>query len=253
MCDFAAAHLVAGYNVLYLTMEMAEERIAERIDANLCNVELDKLVELPKDEYLRKVHAIRDKTRGKLLIKEYPNGSVNANHFRTLLQELKLKKTFSPDIIYVDYLNICASARLRMSQVNSYAYIKAIAEELRALAQEFNIPVFTATQTNRDGMGSSDIDLTNTSESIGLPFTADLMFALMEPEEFAEKNQFLVKQLKNRYSDPNRLRRFVVGVDKSKMRLYDVDDNAQQNILGGPAMSGPKASGKPKLNFEGWQ
>lgn len=250
MCDFAAAHLRMGYNVLYLTMEMAEEKIAERIDANLCNIELDKLAEISKPEFLRKVDAIKANTAGKLLIKEYPNGSANCGHFRFLLNELKLKKTFVPDIIYVDYLNICSSSRLRMSQVNSYQYIKAIAEELRAVAQEFNLPVFSATQTNREGIGSSDVDLTNTSESIGLPMTVDLMFALMQPEEFAEKQQFLVKQLKNRYSDPDRLRRFVIGVDKAKMRLYDVEQEAQMNIMGGPAMTPPVSGGKP--NFEGF-
>jgi archaellum biogenesis ATPase FlaH len=253
MCDFAAAHLQAGYNVLYLTMEMAEEKIAERIDANLCNVELDKLADLSKPEFIRKIDNLKSKTAGKLLIKEYPNGSVSAQHFRALLNELKLKKTFKPDIIYVDYLNICSSSRLRMDKVNSYAYIKSIAEELRSLAQEFDIPVFSATQTNRGGFGSTDVDVTDTSESFGLPMTVDLMFALMQPEEFAEKQQFLIKQLKNRYTDPDRLRRFVVGVDKAKMRLYDVEDSAQENILGGPAMPTKPPFGESKKSFEDWQ
>lgn len=252
MCDFAAAHLSMGYNVLYLTMEMAEEKIAERIDANLCNIELDKLEGLSKQEFLAKIHAIKSKTAGKILIKEYPNGSANANHFRFLLNELKLKKTFQPDIIYIDYLNICASSRLKMSQVNSYQYIKSIAEELRALAQEFNIPIFSATQTNREGIGSSDVSMTDTSESIGLPMTVDLMFALMQPEEFAERQQFLVKQLKNRYSDPDKLRRFVIGVDKSKMRLYDVEQDAQQNIMGG-LIEKPVFGEKKKPSFDGFE
>ena len=255
MCDFAAAHLAMGYNVLYLTMEMAEERIAERIDANLCNIPLDQLEGVNKEDFLKKISLIKSKTAGELLIKEYPNGSAGASHFRHLLNELKLKKTFKPDIIYIDYLNICCSTRLKMSQVNSYQYIKAIAEELRALAQEFDIPVISATQTNRDGIGSSDVDLTDTSESIGLPMTVDLMFAIMQPEEFVEKQQFLVKQLKNRYSDLNVLLRFVIGVDKTRMRLYDVEDAAQQNILGGVGMPPPfengQATGKP--SFEGWK
>ena len=251
MCDFAAAHLMQGYNVLYITLEMAEERIAERIDANLCNIPLDELENLDKDLFMNKVKSAWGKTPGKLLIKEYPNGSANASHFRHLLNELKLKKTFIPDIVYVDYLNICASSRLKMSQVNSYQYIKAISEELRSLSQEFNLPIISATQTNRGGIGSSDIELTDTSESIGLPMTVDLMFAIMEPEEFIEKSQFLVKQLKNRYSDKNRLLRFVIGVDKPKMRLYDVEEQAQENILGGP-MAPPQFQ-KPSANFEEWE
>ena len=251
MCDFAASHLTLGYNVLYITMEMAEEKIAERIDANLCNVELDKLITLSREDYLRKISSIKSRTAGKLLIKEYPNGQAGASHFRFLLNELRLKKTFRPDIIYVDYLNICSSNRLKRANTSSYEYIKSIAEELRALGQEFDLPIFTATQTNRGGMGSTDIDLTDTSESVGLPFTADLMFAVMQPEEFAEKQQYLIKQLKNRYSDPDRLRRFVIGVDKAKMRLYDVEDSAQLNIMGGPAMTQPPFGSKPKYNFEG--
>lgn len=254
MCDLAAAHLSMGYNVLYITMEMAEEKIAERIDANLCDVQLDKLAELPKDIFLKKVEAVKAKTKGKLLIKEYPNGSANASHFRYLLNELSLKKYFKPDIIYIDYLNICSSSRLKRATSNSYEYIKSIAEELRALGQEFNVPVFSATQTNREGIGSSDVDMTDTSESIGLPMTVDLMFALMQPEEFEKKGQFLVKQLKNRYADPGYNRRFVIGVDKSKMKLYDVEQSAQENIMDGPVMDNTPSfmKGNTSKDFEGW-
>jgi replicative DNA helicase len=253
MCDFAAAHLSMGYNVLYITMEMAEEKIAERIDANLIDVPINELENVSKEDFLRKVGRVKDRTKGKLLIKEYPNGSANASHFRYLLNELRLKKQFKPDIIYIDYLNICSSSRLKRANASSYEYIKSIAEELRGLGQEFNLPVFSATQTNREGSGSSDVDLTDTSESFGLPMTVDLMFALMQPEEFEEKGQFLCKQLKNRYSDPSQNRRFVVGVDKSRMRLYDVEDSAQQNIMDGPVFdntpSGERAS---KKDFSAW-
>jgi archaellum biogenesis ATPase FlaH len=231
MCHCAAANLTMGKNVLYITMEMAEERIAERIDANLMNVELDRLVGMPKETYLKKVETLREKTKGKLIIKEYPTASANVNHFSHLLNELKLKRQFIPDIIYIDYLNICSSARMKMgSSINSYTYIKAIAEELRGLAVEHKVPVVSATQTTRSGYTNSDVGLEDTSESFGLPATADLMFALISTEELAELNQIMVKQLKNRYSDPTTNKRFVIGVDRAKMKLYDAEESAQTNI-----------------------
>jgi replicative DNA helicase len=231
MCHCAAANLTMGKNVLYITMEMAEERIAERIDANLMNVELDRLIGMPKETYLRKVESLREKTKGKLIIKEYPTASANVNHFSHLLNELKLKRQFIPDIIYIDYLNICSSARMKMgSSINSYTYIKAIAEELRGLAVEHKVPVVSATQTTRSGFTNSDVGLEDTSESFGLPATADLMFALISTEELAELNQIMVKQLKNRYSDPTTNKRFVIGVDRAKMKLYDAEESAQTNI-----------------------
>ena len=231
MCHCAAANLTMGKNVLYITMEMAEERIAERIDANLMNVELDRLIGMPKDVYLKKVETLREKTKGKLIIKEYPTASANVNHFSHLLNELKLKRQFIPDIIYIDYLNICSSARMKMgSSINSYTYIKAIAEELRGLAVEHKVPVVSATQTTRSGYTNSDVGLEDTSESFGLPATADLMFALISTEELADLNQIMVKQLKNRYSDPTTNKRFVIGVDRAKMKLYDAEESAQTNI-----------------------
>jgi len=231
MCHCAAANLTMSKNVLYITMEMAEERIAERIDANLMNVELDRLVGMPKETYLKKVETLREKTKGKLIIKEYPTASANVNHFSHLLNELKLKRQFIPDIIYIDYLNICSSARMKMgSSINSYTYIKAIAEELRGLAVEHKVPVVSATQTTRSGYTNSDVGLEDTSESFGLPATADLMFALISTEELAELNQIMVKQLKNRYSDPTTNKRFVIGVDRAKMKLYDAEESAQTNI-----------------------
>ena len=231
MCHCAAANLTMGKNVLYITMEMAEERIAERIDANLMNVELDRLIGMPKDVYLKKVETLREKTKGKLIIKEYPTASANVNHFAHLLNELKLKRQFIPDIIYIDYLNICSSARMKMgSSINSYTYIKAIAEELRGLAVEHKVPVVSATQTTRSGYTNSDVGLEDTSESFGLPATADLMFALISTEELADLNQIMVKQLKNRYSDPTTNKRFVIGVDRAKMKLYDAEESAQTNI-----------------------
>jgi replicative DNA helicase len=231
MCHCAAANLTMGKNVLYITMEMAEERIAERIDANLMNVELDRLIGMPKDVYLKKVESLREKTKGKLIIKEYPTASANVNHFSHLLNELKLKRQFIPDIIYIDYLNICSSARMKMgSSINSYTYIKAIAEELRGLAVEHKVPVVSATQTTRSGYTNSDVGLEDTSESFGLPATADLMFALISTEELADLNQIMVKQLKNRYSDPTTNKRFVIGVDRAKMKLYDAEESAQTNI-----------------------
>lgn len=229
MCHCAASALVEGRNVLYITMEMAEERIAERIDANLLNIPIDQLDKMSKDMFTSKVADLARKTTGKLIIKEYPTGSAHAGHFRALLNELKLKKQFEPDIIFIDYLNICASSRMKGmgGAINSYNYIKAIAEELRGLAVEFDVPVFSATQTTRSGYSNSDVGLEDTSESFGLPATADLMFALISTEELEQIGQIMVKQLKNRYNDPTFNKRFVVGVDRSKMRLYDVDESEQ--------------------------
>ena len=229
MCHVAAAALVEGKNVLYITMEMAEERIAERIDANLLNVPIDQLENMSKDQFTTKVADLARKTTGKLIVKEYPTGSAHTGHFRGLLNELKLKKQFEPDIIFIDYLNICASSRMKGmgGAINSYTYIKAIAEELRGLAVEFEVPIFSATQTTRSGYSNSDIGLEDTSESFGLPATADLMFALISTEELDKEGQIMVKQLKNRYNDPTNHRRFVVGIDRSKMRLYDVEESEQ--------------------------
>jgi replicative DNA helicase len=232
MCHCAASNLSIGKNVLYITLEMAEERIAERIDANLMNVEIDRLIGISKESYMTKVDRIQEKTSGKLIIKEYPTASANVQHFRHLLNDLKLKRRFVPDIIYVDYLNICASSRMKMgASINSYTYIKAIAEELRGLAVEYNLPIVSATQTTRGGYQNTDVELTDTSESFGLPATADLMFALISTEELEELNQIMVKQLKNRYNDPTTNKRFVIGIDRSKMRLYDVEQFAQNDIL----------------------
>lgn len=231
MCHFAAGNLLDGKNVLYVTMEMAEERIAERIDANLMDVTLDELETMTREAYMKKMDRVKGKTTGKLIIKEYPTSSAGSANFRHLLNELKLKKSFEPDIIYIDYLNICASSRIKYNAtVNSYTYVKAIAEELRGLAVEFNVPIVSATQTTRSGYSNSDVDLTDTSESFGLPATADFMFALITSEELESLNQLMVKQLKNRYNDLARNRRFVIGVDRSKMKLYDVDESAQEGI-----------------------
>ena len=249
MCHCAAANLTMGKNVLYITMEMAEERIAERIDANLMNVELDRLIGMPKETYLKKVESLREKTKGKLIIKEYPTASANVNHFAHLLNELKLKRQFIPDIIYIDYLNICSSARMKMgSSINSYTYIKAIAEELRGLAVEHKLPIVSATQTTRSGYTNSDVGLEDTSESFGLPATADLMFALISTEELADLNQIMVKQLKNRYSDPTTNKRFVIGVDRAKMKLYDAEESAQTNI----SDSGQIEDDKPVFDKSGF-
>ena len=232
MCHVASSVLLQGKNVLYITLEMAEEKIAERIDANLLNVNIQQLPEVPEVMYEKKVTALAKKTQGTLIIKEYPTASAHAGHFKTLLNELALKKSFRPDIIFVDYLNICASSRYKANgNVNSYSYIKAIAEELRGLAVEANLPIVSATQTTRSGFGSSDPDLTDTSESFGLPATADLMFALISTEELEGLNQIMVKQLKNRYHDPTMNKRFVVGVDRAKMRLYDCEQSAQEDIV----------------------
>ena len=232
MCHVAGSCLSQGQNVLYITMEMAEERIAERIDANLLNIDISDLHAISKQDYDRKFSAMRVKTQGKLIIKEYPTAAASALHFRALLNELQLKKSFKPDIIFIDYLNICASARIKPgSNVNSYSYIKAIAEELRGLAVEFAVPIVSATQTTRSGFTSSDPGLEDTSESFGLPATADFMFALISTEELEQLNQLMVKQLKNRYNDPNTFKRFVIGIDRAKMKLYDVEQSAQEDIV----------------------
>ena len=232
MCHVASSVLLQGKNVLYITLEMAEEKIAERIDANLLNVNIQNITDLPKPMFEKKVHKLKKKTQGELIIKEYPTASAHSGHFKALLNELSLKKSFKPDIIFIDYLNICASSRYRAnSNVNSYSYIKAIAEELRGLAVEANLPILSATQTTRSGYGSSDVDLTDTSESFGLPATADLMFALISTEELEGLNQIMVKQLKNRYNDPTIYKRFVIGIDRAKMRLYDCEQKAQEDII----------------------
>ena len=232
MTHLASSVLLQNKNVLYITLEMAEERIAERIDANLLNVGMSDLEELPYQMYETKINKLQSKTTGALIIKEYPTAAASVSHFKNLISELALKKSFKPDILFVDYLNICASARFKAgANVNSYTYIKAIAEELRGLAVEHDIPVFSATQTTRGGFISSDVGLEDTSESFGLPATADFMFALISSEELEEKNQIMIKQLKNRYNDPTVNRKFIVGVDRSKMRLYDVEQNAQTDLV----------------------
>jgi replicative DNA helicase len=232
MCHVASSVLLQGRNVLYITLEMAEEKIAERIDANLMNVNIQDIAELPKSLFESKVNNIAKKTQGTLIIKEYPTASAHSGHFKGLINELALKKSFKPDIIFIDYLNICSSSRFKGgNNINSYTLIKSIAEELRGLAVEFNVPIMSATQTTRSGFGSSDVELTDTSESFGLPATADLMFALISTEELEDLGQILVKQLKNRYNDPTLYKRFVVGIDRAKMRLYDVEQSAQKDIL----------------------
>ena len=255
MCHVASSVLLQGRNVLYITLEMAEERIAERIDANLLNVPIQDIIDLPKQIFETKVNNIAKKTQGTLIIKEYPTASAHSGHFKSLLNELALKKSFRPDIIFIDYLNICASSRYRgNSTVNSYSYIKAIAEELRGLAVEANVPIVSATQTTRSGYGSSDVELTDTSESFGLPATADLMFALISTEELEGLGQILVKQLKNRYNDPTIHKRFVVGIDRAKMRLYDCEQSAQNDILdSGKEDEYDYEETKPKKSFEGFK
>ena len=253
MCHVASSVLLQNKNVLYITLEMAEERIAERIDANLLNVPIGDIADLPKQMFESKVSNLAQKTQGTLIIKEYPTASAHAGHFRSLLQELALKKSFRPDIIFIDYLNICASSRYRAgSNVNSYTTVKAIAEELRGLAVEANVPIISATQTTRSGYGSSDVELTDTSESFGLPATADLMFALISTEELEELGQILVKQLKNRYNDLNMYKRFVVGIDRAKMRLYDCEQSAQDDILSNKDEE-YEYEEKPKKTFEGFK
>jgi len=255
MCHVASSVLLQGRNVLYITMEMAEERIAERIDANLLNVPIQEIANLPKSMFETKVTNLSKKTQGTLIIKEYPTASAHSGHFKSLLNELALKKSFRPDIIFIDYLNICASSRYRgNSTVNSYSYIKAIAEELRGLAVESNVPIVSATQTTRSGYGNSDVELTDTSESFGLPATADLMFALISTEELEELGQILVKQLKNRYNDPTIHRRFVIGIDRAKMRLYDCEQSAQNDILDNSREEGyDTEETKPKKSFDGFK
>jgi hypothetical protein len=250
----ASSVLLQGRNVLYITLEMAEERIAERIDANLLNVPIQQLVELPKQMFESKVTNLSKKTQGTLIIKEYPTASAHAGHFKSLLNELLLKKSFSPDIIFIDYLNICSSSRYKGSNINSYTFVKAIAEELRGLAVEFNVPIVSATQTTRSGFGSSDVELTDTSESFGLPATADLMFALISTEELEQLGQIMVKQLKNRYNDPTIYKRFVIGIDRAKMRLYDCEQSAQEDILdSGKDEEYDYEEKKLKKTFEGFK
>jgi replicative DNA helicase len=255
MCHVASSVLLQGRNVLYITLEMAEEKIAERIDANLLNVPIQDISNLPRQMFETKVTNLSKKTQGTLIIKEYPTASAHSGHFKSLLNELALKKSFRPDIIFIDYLNICASSRYKGNlSVNSYSYIKAIAEELRGLAVEFNVPIVSATQTTRSGYGSSDVELTDTSESFGLPATADLMFALISTEELEELGQILVKQLKNRYNDPTIHKRFVVGIDRAKMRLYDCEQSAQNDILDNKQEEEYDFEDrKPKKTFEGFK
>ena len=255
MCHVASSALLQNRNVLYITLEMAEERIAERIDANLLNVPIQQLIDLPRSAFENKVNGIAKKTRGSLVIKEYPTASAHSGHFKALLNELALKKSFRPDIIFIDYLNICSSSRFKSgSNINSYTLVKSIAEELRGLAVEFNVPIMSATQTTRSGFGSSDPELTDTSESFGLPATADLMFALISTEELEQLGQIMVKQLKNRYNDPTIHKRFVVGIDRAKMRLYDVEQSAQNDILdSGKEEEYNYEESKPKKSFEGFK
>ena len=255
MCHVASSALLGGKNVLYITLEMAEEKIAERIDANLLNVPIQEITELPKLMFEDKVTKLANRTQGSLIIKEYPTASAHAGHFRSLLNELALKKSFRPDIIFVDYLNICASERYRAgSNVNSYTVVKAIAEELRGLACEANVPIVSATQTTRSGYGSSDVELTDTSESFGLTATADLMFALISTEDLEGLGQIMVKQLKNRYNDPTISKRFVVGIDRAKMRLYDCEQSAQDDIIdSGKEEEYNYEEAKPKKSFEGFK
>jgi len=250
MCHCAAANLMDGKNVLYITLELAEEKVAERIDANLLDIPIGELALVPNETYFKRMGRLKEKCKGKLIVKEYPTASAGSANFRHLLNELKIKKNFVPSIIYIDYLNICTSSRIKQgSNVNSYTYIKAIAEELRGLAVEFNVPIMSATQTTRSGFGNSDVGLEDTSESFGLPATADFMFALISSEELADLGQIMVKQLKNRYNDPDHYKRFVIGVDKSKMRLYDTEQEAQKDILDGPVMDYTQVG--QRMNEEG--
>lgn len=248
MCHYAASVLNNNHNVLYITLELAEEKVAERIDANLLNVTIDDLLKMPKDMYVKRMEKLRDRIKGKLVIKEYPTASANAAHFRALLQELALKKNFKPDVIIIDYLNICASSRVKPgSNVNTYVYVKSIAEELRGLAVEFDVPILSATQVTRSGYTSSDPGMEDTAESFGLPATADMMFALVSTEELENLNQIMVKQLKNRYNDPTLNKRFTVGIDRAKMKLYDLEQVAQSNITD----SGQKQETNKYSKFKG--
>jgi replicative DNA helicase len=257
MCHFASSVLLRGKNVLYITLEMAEERIAERIDANLLNIDIQEIEKLPRQMFQTKITNLAKKTQGTLIIKEYPTASAHSGHFKSLLNELALKKSFKPDIIFIDYLNICASSRFKGgSNINSYTLIKSIAEELRGLAVEFNVPIVSATQTTRSGYGNSDVEITDTSESFGLPATADLMFALISTEELEELGQIMVKQLKNRYNDLTSNKRFVVGIDRSKMRLYDCEQSAQSDILDSgqeEEYTNKDNQTGPKKSFEGFK
>jgi replicative DNA helicase len=259
MCHVAASCLSQNYNVLYITLEMAEERIAERVDANLLNISIDDLQKLPKDLYDKKIDKLKQTTKGKLIVKEYPTAAANVNHFRALLNELNLKKSFVPNIILIDYINICTSSRIKPgSNVNSYTYIKSIAEELRGLAVENAIPILSATQTTRSGFTNTDIGLEDTSESFGLPATADFMFAIISTEQMEELNQIMIKQLKNRYSDPTSNRKFVIGIDRSKMRLYDVEQVAQNELVDTgqddePAFDKATGGKYKNLKFEGFE
>ena len=256
MCHMASSHLMMNKNVLYITLEMSEERIAERIDANIMNVPMKDLPDMSKKEYGKKIGRLKSKTQGKLIVKEYPTAAAHAGHFRHLLQELEIKKDFKPDIIFVDYLNICASHRIRAgSGANSYTLVKSIAEELRGLAVEFDVPIMSATQTTRSGYGSTDIGLEDTSESFGLPATADLMFALITSEELEELDQLVVKQLKNRYNDPTIFKRFVIGIDRSRMKLYDVEQEAQEELVDGDMLINDDVpvADRGREKFQGWK
>jgi len=256
MCHMASACLMQGRNVLYITLEMAEEKIAERIDANLLDVPIKQLSDplFTKQQFRNKVDKVNSKTKGRLVIKEYPTASAHVNHFKSLLNELSMKRGFAPDIIFIDYLNICASARYKNAVVNSYTFIKSIAEELRGLAVESNVPIVSATQTTRSGYGNSDVEITDTSESFGLPATADLMVALISTEDMEAAGQIMVKQLKNRYNDPTMNKRFVIGIDRAKMRLYDCDQSAQDNIIdSGQDIDDNIIETKPTSKFDSWQ
>ena len=259
MCHVAASCLSQNYNVLYITLEMAEERIAERVDANLLNISIDDLQKLPKDLYDKKIDKLKQTIKGKLIVKEYPTAAANVNHFRALLNELNLKKSFVPNIILIDYINICTSSRIKQgASVNSYTYIKSIAEELRGLAVENAVPILSATQTTRSGFTNTDIGLEDTSESFGLPATADFMFAIISTEQMEELNQIMIKQLKNRYSDPTSNRKFVIGIDRSKMKLYDVEQFAQNELVDTgqddePAFDKATGGKYKNLKFEGFE
>ena len=252
MCHMAASNMMDGQNVLYITLELSEEKVAERIDANLLDVPIEELEKLPRNDYLKKMERLKDKVKGRLIIKEYPTATASSANFRHLLNELKTKSVFVPDVIYIDYLNLALSARIRYgANVNSYTYVKSIAEELRGLAVEFNVAIVSATQTTRTGFSNSDPGLEDTSESFGLPATADFMVALISTDELASLNQVLVKQLKNRYSDPGKCKRFVVGIDKSRMRLYNLDDSAQKDLVDDAPVMTPSfsKSHKPSADF----
>jgi hypothetical protein len=255
MCHMASSFLLQSKNVLYITMEMAEEEIAKRMDANMFNVPINQLEDLPKSMFTSKASKLLEKTKGSLIIKEYPTAAAHAGHFKALLNELSLKKSFRPDVIFIDYINICASSRFRAgSNMNSYSIIKSIAEELRGLAVEHNVPIFSATQTTRSGFSSSDVEITDTSESFGLPATADFLVALISTEELEGLGQIMIKQLKNRYGDKSILKRFVVGIDRAKMRLYDVEQSAQNDILdSGKEEEYNDEERKPKKSFEGFK